>query len=275
AQTLPAAKPTTVAQAGDVAKGGRLYDEWWEEAPGASEPKGDHPLWATQTTNTRKGTDTWRCKECHGWDYAGKDGAYGSGSHKTGFVGVSDAASKKSQVELVAILKGSSNPNHDFSKLIDDASINNLANFLKQGLVDDTQLIDYASKKPKGANATRGKDLYERSCAACHGSDGTKLNFGSESAPEFVGTIAQDNPQELLHKIRTGQPGAAMPSALVSGWSMEDVMDVLAHAQSLPKEMMPKTLPKTGGSLDFVVLLALAGIALVGTGTLVKALSRR
>ncbi|MDP2727915.1 MAG: hypothetical protein Q8P59_10275, partial [Dehalococcoidia bacterium] len=57
------------ADPASVAKGGRLYDEWWEEAPGATEPKGDQPLWATQTTNTRKGTDTWRCKECHGWDY--------------------------------------------------------------------------------------------------------------------------------------------------------------------------------------------------------------
>ena len=36
----------------------------------------------------RAGADTWRCKECHGWDYAGKDGAYGSGDHRTGIVGV-------------------------------------------------------------------------------------------------------------------------------------------------------------------------------------------
>jgi len=38
------------------------------------------PLWATQSSNTRSGKDTWRCKECHGWDYMGVDGAYGSGS---------------------------------------------------------------------------------------------------------------------------------------------------------------------------------------------------
>src|SRR3990172_4673871 len=149
-----------------VAKGGRLYDKWWSEAPGASEPKGDHPLWATQTTNTRKGTDTWRCKECHGWDYGGKDGAYGTGSHKTGFVGVSIAASKKSVAELVGILKGSSNPGHDFSQMLDAASINNLASFLKEGLVDLSQYIDFASKKPKRADASHGKLLYDASCSA-------------------------------------------------------------------------------------------------------------
>ena len=273
-QTLPAAKASVVAQAGDVAKGGRLYDAWWKEAPGASAPTGDHPLWATQTTNTRKGTDTWRCKECHGWDYKGKDGAYGSGSHKTGFVGVSDAAGKKSQAELVAILKGSSNPSHDFSKLIDDTSINNLASFLKEGLVDDSQFIDYASKKPRNADAAHGKVLYDGNCSSCHGAGGTALNFGSEAAPEFVGTLALDNPQEVLHKIRTGQPGTAMPSGIGLSWQTQDAVDVLAYAQSLPREL-PKALPRTGAPLDFMVLLALAGMILAGTGALVRAFPRR
>ncbi|MDP2935907.1 MAG: hypothetical protein Q8O86_05400, partial [Dehalococcoidia bacterium] len=79
--TLAQAVSVLQAPPASISAGGKLYDEWWEEAPGATEPKGDQPLWATQTTNTRKGTDTWRCKECHGWDYGGKDGAYGSGSH--------------------------------------------------------------------------------------------------------------------------------------------------------------------------------------------------
>ncbi len=276
AQTLPTEKPkaSSVASVASVATGGKLYDEWWEVAPGAAEPKGDHPLWATQTTNTRKGTDTWRCKECHGWDYKGKDGAYGSGSHKTGFVGVSDAASKKSVAELVAILKGSSNPNHDFSKLMDANSVNNLASFLKEGLVDDALFIDYASKKPKNANATRGKQLFEGTCAACHASDGMKLNFGTEAVPEFVGTIAVDNPWELLHKIRSGQPGAAMPSAIESGWPTQDAVDILAHAQSLPTEL-PKALPRTGDPVDLMVLVALAAIVLAGTGVLMRTWARR
>jgi thiosulfate dehydrogenase len=24
-------------------------------------------LWASQSSNTRDGSTTWRCKECHGW----------------------------------------------------------------------------------------------------------------------------------------------------------------------------------------------------------------
>ncbi|MBI4631882.1 MAG: hypothetical protein HY740_09265, partial [Chloroflexi bacterium] len=126
-----AAKPTTPptpALAGDLVRGGLLYDAWWEVL-GVDKPTTDQPLWKTQTTNTRKGADTWRCKECHGWDYKGKDGAYGSGSHKTGFIGIF-AARSKSATEIVAILKGSTKPDHDFSKVLDNQSLIDLALFI-------------------------------------------------------------------------------------------------------------------------------------------------
>jgi thiosulfate dehydrogenase len=50
----------------DVIDGGRLYDKWWIETAGVEAPEEDHPLWKLQTTNKRKGSATWRCKECHG-----------------------------------------------------------------------------------------------------------------------------------------------------------------------------------------------------------------
>src|SRR3990172_2406752 len=89
APTAPPAPPATTAPelAGDMIRGGLLYDVWWDVV-GADAPTTDQPLWKTQTTNTRTGPDTWRCKECHGWDYKGVDGAYGAGSHKTGFAGI-------------------------------------------------------------------------------------------------------------------------------------------------------------------------------------------
>lgn len=225
------------SDAKSVARGGLLYDKWWKVVPGAAEPKDDHPLWASQTTNKRKGPDTWRCKECHGWDYKGKDGAYGSGSHLTGFPGVWEAAQKKSVTELAAALKGSANKKHDFSSVMKDQDITDLANFLKDGLVDVTQYVDYKTKKPIGADAGRGKTLAVL-CEGCHGPDGKKLNFGSEKKPEYVGTIAKDNPQEFLHKVRVGNPGSdpTMPAALVLGWDMKQVVDVLAHAQTLPEK---------------------------------------
>jgi len=225
------------AKAESIARGGLLYDAWWKVVPGAKEPTDNQPLWALQTTNKRKGSVSWRCKECHGWDYKGKDGAYASGSRYTGFTGVWDAAQKKSAEELAAILRGSANPKHDFSTVLRPADITDLANFLKHGLVDMMKYVDYKSKKPIGGDVERGKAQYAL-CGACHGPDGKKLNFGSDKDPEYVGTVAKANPQEFIHKIWVGQPGSNPPmlAALVLGWDIKQVLDVLAYSQTLPEK---------------------------------------
>jgi thiosulfate dehydrogenase len=235
ASVAPAASPAS--QAESVARGGLLYDMWWRVVPGASEPKSDQPLWSLQSTNKRNGSVTWRCKECHGWDYKGKDGAYGSGSRFTGFSGVWDAAQKKSAEQLTGSLRGSPNDKHNFSSVLRPADIADLVNFLKNGLVDMRKHVDYKTRQPIGGDAGRGKALYAV-CGGCHGADGKNLNFGTDKSPEYVGTIAKANPQEFLHKIWVGQPGSnpIMPGALVMGWSINQVVDVLAYSQTLPEK---------------------------------------
>ena len=230
---IPGAVPIGgAAVSGSASVGGRLYDQWWKEA-GVDEPSSDQPLWATQSTNTRSGTDTWRCKECHGWDYQGAAGAYGSGSHFTGFSGVFDVQSESFDT-IVAFIDGSANSDHDFSAMGDEA-INNLAAFLKSSLVDVSPLIDPETKATIGGDTANGEELFA-GCAACHGDDGLLLNFGGDDDPEYVGTIAFDNPWEFLHKVRAGQPGTGMPAALDAGWSMDDLLDLLAFSQTLPIE---------------------------------------
>ena len=230
---IPGAVPIGgAAVSGSASVGGRLYDQWWKEA-GVDEPSSDQPLWATQTTNTRSGADTWRCKECHGWDYQGAAGAYGSGSHFTGFSGVFDVQSESFDT-IVAFIDGSANSDHDFSAMGDEA-INNLAAFLKSSLVDVSPLIDPETKATIGGDTANGEELFA-GCAACHGDDGLLLNFGGDDDPEYVGTIAFDNPWEFLHKVRAGQPGTGMPAALDAGWSMDDLLDLLAFSQTLPIE---------------------------------------
>ncbi len=249
-------------------QGGLLYDKWWT-VTGTDEPTTDHPLWATQSTNTRSGDDTWRCKECHGWDYMGADGAYGSGSHFTGFPGVYGARTK-SVDDIVAALKGGGNPDHDFSTVMDDEALASLAAFI-QGVMDYTQYIDYSNKSPIGGDTANGQVLYTDNCALCHGADGTQLNFGSEDEPEYVGTIAVDNPQEFLHKALYGQPGSKpqMIGSIEKGWTIEETVDVLAFAQSLPSGGEPAALPATGGvPFDVWPLLIAGGTLSLGAGLL-------
>jgi thiosulfate dehydrogenase len=71
---------------------------------------------------------------------------------------------------------------------------------------------------------------------SCHGGAGTAINFGDADDPEFVGTIAVDNPWEFIHKVRNGQPGTRMPSAAIDQWSEKTILGLLSFAQTLPKD---------------------------------------
>ncbi len=220
------------ASTDSIVTGGLLYDKWWSIADGATEPTEDNRLWSLQDSNTRSGGDTWRCKECHGWDYKGQGGAYSSGSHYSGFPGVYDAYLTKNKAQLLDTLTGGTDYRHDFSSEISDVALENLVDFLSEGLINDTDYIDYATKKVVGADIANGNELFDGTCAACHGNDGRLILFHET---EGVGTLANGNPWETLHKIRFGHPGTAMPSSVASGWSTQDAVDVLGYAQTLPE----------------------------------------
>jgi thiosulfate dehydrogenase len=214
--------------ADDVTSGAQLYDKWYA-ALGKSAPEGNMPLWSSQTANTRSGAETWRCAECHGWDYKGKDGAYSAGSHYTGFPGVIDTAA-----DVAAVLKGATDPGHDFSAYLDDASLNQLAAFIKNGLIDDSQYIDTVTLKTKGGDANHGQNLYETTCAKCHGMDGKLIIFRTEGINESLGAVASRDPYRFLHRTRFGVAGTEMPIGRELGWTPKDGVDVLAYVQTLP-----------------------------------------
>ena len=50
--------------------------------------------------------------------------------------------------------------------------------------------------------------------------------------------MANENPQEFLHKTWVGQPGSdpTMPPTLVLGWNIQQVVNVPAYAQTLPEK---------------------------------------
>ncbi len=246
---------TRLAQAGQLAqdqpnivRGAMLYDKWYA-ALGVNAPQGNMPIWARQTTNTRSGEDTWRCVSCHGWDYQGKDGAYrpGTGNY-TGFPGLLSLSEGKSLEDLTAILKGSLDPEHDFSKYMDDAALTDLAGFLKSGLVDDSLYIDPQTLSVKEGDAAHGKTLFDAQCARCHGADGTTIKFRFEGRDATLGTLATVDPWRFLHKTRFGTPGTDMVIGYDLGWRPQDGRDVLLYAQSLPSGLeSPASTPALSG----------------------------
>ena len=210
-----------------ISRGGQIYDNWIA-ALEANRPGVTHPAYPAAGKKT--GNATWRCTECHGWDYKGADGAYGKGPHYTGIKGVRGWVGK-TPVLVERILRDKT---HGFTeRMITDSAIQKLALFVTRGQVDMDQYIDRATKRAWG-DARRGARLYQTVCALCHGFDGKEINFGGEKKSEYIGTIARENPWKTLHKIRNGQPGVTMVS--MSALGVQEQVDILAYCQTLPTQ---------------------------------------
>jgi cytochrome c553 len=221
--------------------GGELYDNWFASL-GRQPPSGNMPVWSRQTTNTISGADTWRCTTCHGWDYQGKDGAYRAGVNYTGFPSLLNAA-KMDRATILDQLNGKRDPAHDFSKLLDTASMDAMVEFITKGLIDDTQFINPVTLDVIGGDAATGKTLYNGVCAACHGKDGTALKFRFEGVDATLGTLAVLDPWRFLHKTRYGTPGTPMGKVVGvdQQWTPQQGRDVLLYAQSLPSGLTKAT----------------------------------
>ena len=213
-----------------VAEGGRLYDKWWAEydlkKPSITNPS--YPAGGKQ-----KGANTWRCKECHGWDYRGREGAYGKGSHFTGIRGIDAYAGREPSV-IMKILK---NDIHRFGDVMKDLGLMRLALFVSKGQVDISKYINKKTKMVNG-NIKRGQTIFNDTCTSCHGLDGRARNFHDSKNPEYIGTVANKNPWEAIHKLRNGHPGAfvmgdAMPN-MNKEISIEDQINLLSYLQTLP-----------------------------------------
>lgn len=217
--------PADPSAAWTLASGARLYDNWIS-ALDAKAPESTHPAWPSSNTK-KEGKVTWRCKSCHGWDYAGKDGAYAKGSYKTGIKGVRAYAGK----DPSAIHKILMDETHGFThEMIPMDAMLRIAAFVSKGQIDVATYI--AEDKTVSGDAGHGKAIFQNVCAACHGFDGKAINWGSEEKPKYVGTEAQSNPWEVLHKIRAGHPGVEMPALMA--FPIQDAVNVLKYAQSLP-----------------------------------------
>ena len=216
--------PTAAAElTGDSLRGGKLYDIWFEELA-VDAPQDLNPLWAD---NAKAGDtapeDSYRCAVCHGFDYKGD----------LGFPGISADAGKDPNV-ILATLKGSTNPKHDFSALMDDQALTDLALFVSKEQIDPSTIA--VDGKPVNGNADAGKKLFENNCIDCHGHEALGINFGTDAEPEYPATIATDGTVEFITKMRFGQPGVPkMPAGIDNSWKTQDYADIIAYVQSLPQ----------------------------------------
>ena len=213
-----------------VERGGALYDKYWL-VTGDEAPSGENRLWARRPdkeSNQRSGPDTWRCKECHGWDYRGEEGEYGQGGHRTGIRGI--VGTNLDEDELIKELRD----DHGYGDAgVSTPDLRDLAAFVREAAGEVTNAIDNQGKFR--GDADQGQTIYRRICQQCHGQDG--LNERPQGSvgnfQEFPGKLAQESPWEFLHKVRFGHPGTPMPPQN-QALSANELADLGAHAQTLP-----------------------------------------
>ncbi len=200
-----------------IVRGGRLYDNWFSES-GRTPPKGAHPgAPSAASLSPTQQANTWRCKECHGWDYMGRDGEAKAMNVKgiRGMVGATPA-------EVIAILR---DDRHQFGGYLNPREMLDLANFVSKGQVDMEQFIDRKTRAIKG-DPSRFQPYFEAACVRCHGEDGGKIT----SIPP-IGQVARIEPWNALHKVLNGHPDEAMTP--MRSFNTQVSADIVALLQTL------------------------------------------
>ncbi len=191
-----------------VVRGGRLYDNWITETR-AKAPNQVHPAFKTSALRVAS-SDTWRCVECHGWDYKGNHGLKGIQGRQ-----------KADPAAIAALLKDA---NHGYEEWLDEHDRVDLANFVSSGQIDMNRLLTQAQRVKPGQ--TSAQKVFATVCAVCHGLEGDRLR---EVAP--LGDSARQRPAEVLHVSINGHPGRNMPALRTRG--EDTAVHMLAYLQTL------------------------------------------
>ena len=191
-----------------VVRGGRLYDNWIAETR-AKAPNHINPAFKTRQVAVAT-PDTWRCVECHGWDYKGNHGVPGIQGRQ-----------KADPAIIAALLKDA---NHGYDEWLDEHDRVDLANFVSSGQTDMNRLVGQAQRVKPGQ--TSAHKVFVTVCAVCHGLEGDRLR---EIGP--LGDSARQRPAEVMHVALNGHPGGNMPA--LRELDPHVTRDILAHIQTL------------------------------------------
>jgi mono/diheme cytochrome c family protein len=199
--------------------GGQLYSDW-PQVMLFRGPFAKHPLWTGSPSAIN--TETWRCVNCHGWDYRGGEGVGGDLGVIPKVPGLRHLVGADRRTVADGITKG----DHGFAanQLSADA-LRFLVDFLIEG---QRAVVDLAEKaRRSGADAGAGAARYANICRVCHGPNGARLNLGSERFPATLPTLARTKPWKFLHGVRFGHAGV-MPSFVM--FEEAEFLNLLTYA---------------------------------------------
>lgn len=209
-----------------LVRGARLYDNWSLESTGRA-PELPNPAFKVKEVRVAA-RDTWRCVECHGWNYDGNHGIAGV----RGRQGTDPEA-------IVALLKNDAN--HNYEELMHASELLDLANFITSGLTDAQALVELSGRiKPAQVSSDK---VFATVCANCHGLNGDRLR---QIQP--LGDSARQRPYEVLHVTINGHPGGNMPALRTLGDNT--VAGILAFLHTLPSINLEASIVNGGRLYD-------------------------
>lgn len=216
-ETETAADDTELGPTFLISLGGKLYDDLWrvldQEPPSEVNPA----FPAAGLYSTR---DSWRCTTCHGWDYSGAE------IDGTRFPGLQ--ALKGINPNVIA--EKIRDPDHPFpASQLEELTITLLGVFISEGQYESGNFLDadgHAMGDPKA-----GQDIFEGACINCHQIDGKRYLNGERGDRSSLGWVIRNRPNQALHKILNGVPGAEMLS--LRFLSDTQIADLFAYLQTL------------------------------------------
>jgi len=242
-----------------LAWGGLMWDKWWTlnetgELNTTPVVNREHPLWFSENASI-SGLTTWRCQQCHGWDYLGRAGEYGPGNPNfTNIKGILPTATDKlkftTPAEIFAFLDNGtvkSTTDHAFSSYLSSQALHALTKFIwtiqqeASVNISPNNFIDNSSPLAVQGNLTAGREAYNAptnalGCVECHGATGKAIDLNTPQNL-FLTTVAWTDPLLFLHKVRFGHPGATptMPGLVTSitpqTQTLQTAVNVLRYAQ--------------------------------------------
>jgi thiosulfate dehydrogenase len=197
--------------------GGKLYDDVWLALGREPPPQRNPAVPADAAIDTRA---SWRCVSCHGWSYSGAE--IGGASYP----GLSHLAGADVDFIRTRIL----DPAHPFPAAdFPDLALDLLAFFVRDGLHDRTEFLDEDGRSI--GNPEFGRDIFEGACISCHQLDGRRYLEGERGDRSSLGWVVRNRPEQALHKILNGVPGAEMLA--LRFLSVEQIADLIAYLQVL------------------------------------------
>ena len=198
--------------------GGKLYDDLWRILD-LEPPAGRNPAFPADA-KVGSSRETWRCVTCHGWSYSGGEVDGLSFPALTGLAGTDPAV-----ITAKILDKAHPFPAQDIPEL----SLQLLAYFISEGLYNRATFLDESGQAL--GNPEFGQGIFEGACINCHQLDGRRYLKGEHGDRSSLGWVVRNRPEQALHKILNGVPGAEMLS--LRFLPAEQIADLIAYLQAL------------------------------------------